>query len=229
MDAKKFMKILLVDDHALVREGVKFVLERYNAATDVLEANDCAVALDLAAQHPDIDLVLLDLSLPGMTGFEGLCCLQERLPNIPIVVLSASEDPAHIRQALARGARGYIPKTCTNEVMLSALQVVLSGGEYVPRAALGLTSVDNGASLGPRAELANQAAGHGLTQRQIGVLKLVIQGKTNKEIARQLAIAETTVRAHVTAIFKALNVTNRTQAGYVATRLGLWPSENANA
>ena len=224
MNAEKTMKVLLVDDHALVREGIKLVLERYSAAVRVLEANDCGVALDLAAKHPDIDLVLLDLSLPGMSGFEGLRCLRERLPDIPIVVLSASEDPVHMRQALADGAKGFIPKSCTNEVMLSALHVVLSGGEYVPRAALGSMPGEGGADISPRAVKENA---HGLTQRQIGVLKLVIQGKTNKEIARQLSISETTVRAHVTAIFKALNVTNRTQAGYVATRLGLWPGGNS--
>lgn len=215
------MKILIADDHALVREGLRHVLRRLDDDAVVVEAADCAEALQLAERYGEFDVVLLDVAMPGMNGLNGLARLRERLPSTPIVMLSASEDAGLVREALQRGAQGFIPKSSTGNVMLSALRLIFSGGVYLPPSLLCQPSVPTNvvpASDGERLERAD--AGLGLTQRQREVLALIVKGKTNKEIARALNMSETTVRTHTTAIFRALNVSNRTQAGHVAAKRG---------
>lgn len=215
------MKILIADDHALVREGLRHVLRRLDDDAVVVEAADCAEALQLAERYGEFDVVLLDVAMPGMDGLNGLARLRERLPSTPIVMLSASEDAGLVREALQRGAQGFIPKSSTGNVMLSALRLIFSGGVYLPPSLLCQPSVPANvvpASDGERLERAD--AGLGLTQRQREVLALIVKGKTNKEIARALNMSETTVRTHTTAIFRALNVSNRTQAGHVAAKRG---------
>lgn len=214
------MKILLVDDHALVREGLTHILNRLDDVTVILEAADCNGALKLAKQHPDIDVALLDITLPGMNGIEGIDRLRERLPSTPIVMLSVSEDPEIVQKALRRGAQGFIPKSSTGNVMLSALRLVLSGGVYLPPSLLHRPGLPG--SRPPPTSKAPESIDDGLdlTHRQREVLALVIKGRTNKEIARELNMSEATVRTHATAIFKTLNVTNRTQAGHIAAQRG---------
>lgn len=215
------VKILLADDHALVREGLRHVLCRLDGEAVIVEAADCNEALQIAERHTDFDVALLDVAMPGMDGLEGIGRLRQRLPSTPIVMLSASEDVSLVREALRRGAQGFIPKSSTGNVMLSALRLIFSGGIYLPPSLLCQPTAP--ASVAPTAdgEPLNRAdAGPGLTQRQSEVLALMVKGKTNKEIARILNISETTVRTHATAIFRALNVTNRTQAGHVAAKRG---------
>ena len=209
------MKILVADDHALFRDGLRYVLARLADSVEILEAKDGGEALALAAAQPDLDLVLLDLAMPGMDGFAGLRALRARIPSVPVVIVAASEESSDIRVALDGGAMGFIPKSSTSDVMLSALRLVLSGGVYLPPALLNRLSTGKG--------LARKAAptldALGLTPRQHDVLRLLGQGKSNKEIAQTLALTEGTVKLHVSAILKTLDVDNRTQAVIAAARL----------
>lgn len=214
------MKILIVDDHPLIREALRHVLKALDHGLDLLEAQNCAEAVALAADHPDIDLVLLDLALPGSDGFDALRDLREHHSTIPVVVLSASDEPETVLRALDAGAMGFIPKASKNDVLVGALRLVLSGGVYLPaqvlrgRAAIAVPQPPAAAPTLTYRDL-------GLTERQAEVLALLIKGKPNKLICRELNLAEGTVKIHISAILKALNVANRTQAVIEVGRLGL--------
>jgi len=210
------MKILVADDHTLFREGLRHVLARLADDVEIIEAGDCAQALEAVESHGDIVLVLLDLHMPGRDGFAALEVLSRRHMALPIVVLSGSEDRTDMQRALDGGAMGFIPKSASAAVMLSALRLVLAGGVYVPPAMVQAGARDAAPRSTPETVL---------TPRQIDVLARVIEGKPNKIIADELHLTEATVKAHVTAVFKALNVTNRTQAARAAERLGLKVSE----
>ena len=210
------MKILVIDDHALIRQALQNMLRVLDSGAEVLESADCSAALTLAAEQPDLDLILLDLHLPGMGGMDALTHFRQSHPAVPVVVLSGDNDRQTVLTAIDRGAMGFIPKSSSNDVMLSALRLVLSGGMYLPTEILdhtGLAKVGNSGST-TSAEL-------GLTDRQMEVLALLLQGKSNKLICRELGLAEGTVKIHVTAVLKALNVTSRTQAVIAASQLGL--------
>ena len=212
------MKILIADDHELFREGLRHVLGQLEDNVQVVEAGDFSQAFALADSHPDIDIVLLDLNMPGANWDEGLPRLRATLPqDVPVVVLSAADDRRSVLQAVEMGAAGYIPKTSSSRVMLSALKLVLSGGVYLPPALIE-RSVPRGEGLNPA--VVEQAMSI-LTPRQREVLSLLGEGKSNKEIARILELAEGTVKLHVTAILKALNVNNRTRAVVAAAQMGL--------
>lgn len=206
------MKILLIDDHPLVREGLRHVLTELCHELTPLEAASAAEALALASQHPDINLALLDLNLPDMDGFCALEALREGYPAIPVVVLSAYNDRATVLKAIDQGAMGFIGKSSGSQVMLSALRLVLSGGVYLPPEAL--TPARDEMRISPPQDLA-------LTERQKEVLALMVQGKSNKLICRELGLAEGTVKIHVSAILRALNVETRTQAVLAVANLGL--------
>lgn len=208
------MKILVADDHPLIREAFRHLLTELERDVVVLEAGDCDSACRLIEQLPDLDLVLLDLRLPGAGGFATLEKLRNNHPALPVVVVSALEDASTVRAALARGAMGFIPKSSSNDVMLSALRLVLSGGRYLPPEILS----GDGAAAPP-----SSFADVHLTDRQREVLALVIQGKSNKHICRELGLAEATVKIHVTAILRALKVTSRAQAIVAVNQLGLSP------
>ncbi len=221
------MKILLVDDHTLCREGLRFVLSQLTSEVQIFEAGTFRAALIQASSHKDINLCLLDLALPDTEGFEALTTLHGRFPDLPIVAMSDSEDPRDVEYALGAGALGFIPKSLSSELMLSALRLVMSGGIYVPPQLL----ESNGATSGARARLSttNQPAQvsrsspheHGLTERQLEVLALVVQGKSNKQIADALILTEGTVKIHVAAICKTLSAANRTQAAITAVHMNL--------
>ena len=220
------MKILLADDHPMVREGLKLLLKRLDTDVFIIEAHDYPDAMRSAAAHEDLSLVVLDRSMPGMDSHGGLRALRQHIPDTPIVVLSASEDPAHVWESLESGARGYIPKSCGKEVMFNALRLVLSGGTYLPPTLLKQHPLPPSAKYAQRwtasitgIEDASQSLG--LTLRQLEVWASLIRGKPNKKIAQDLDISEATVRTHVNAIFKALGVNNRTEAVHVAASLGL--------
>jgi DNA-binding NarL/FixJ family response regulator len=203
------MKILIVDDHHLIREGLKPVLQRLGdgAPASVLEASSFQMAVEYADAHPDLDLVVLDLHMPGVEGFAALNDLQERQPGLPIVIMSGADDPALMRQAIDLGALGFIPKSSGSEVILNALRLVLSGGTYLPREIM--------AAPPARPKKPTRAArlqDLGLTPRQVEVLELLVAGQPNKAICRELDLSEGTVKTHIAAIFRALDVTSRVQA-----------------
>lgn len=219
---KKAMKILIADDHELFRDGLRHVLEQLDADVQVVEASDYKQAIAAAESEENIDVVLLDLAMPGMPWGEGLQALRECLPSsVPLIVLSASDDRRHVLQAVNLGAAGFIPKTSSSRVMLSALKLVLSGGVYLPPALLDQATGSTNPGESPGAPFGAENAASFLTPRQREVLTLLGQGKSNKEIARVLQLAEGTVKLHVTAILKALNVNNRTRAVVAASQLGL--------
>jgi DNA-binding NarL/FixJ family response regulator len=214
------MQILVVDDHPLILEALKQVLRDLDPEIEVLEARDAQLALDQAARHPELSLVLLDLTLPGKHGFELLCELRHDLPQLPVVVLSATEDRDTVMRAINDGAMGFIPKTSRTEVLIAALRLVFSGGVYLPPSAFSMQSGSMAESRLP-APATRSPREVGLTDRQAQVLALLVQGKSNKLICRALDLAEGTVKIHVTAILRALNVSNRTEAVVAVSRLGL--------
>ena len=214
------MKILLVDDHHLIRDGMRPVLERLahdGEAIEILEADTFETAVAAATRAPDLDLVLLDLRLPGVTHFEALEGLRDRFPALPIVLMSGDDEPDLVRGAIGRGALGYIPKSSTAEVILNAIRLVLSGGTYIPPEAIGRS-----ARGGPAPSSAEDIAARlGITPRQADVLALLLAGKSNKVISRELNLAESTVKNHIAAVFRALDVTTRVQAVLAAAKHGI--------
>jgi DNA-binding NarL/FixJ family response regulator len=216
------MKALVVDDHVLIRDALRGVLREFEADSTILEAGNSDDANRLVADNPDLELILLDLNLPGRNGFELLAELRDRHPAISAVVLSASQDREDIARALDLGALGYIPKSAKREVMLSALELIFSGGIYVPPEILnGVPPIQR-----PPTASGSLPSTTALTERQLEVLSLMMQGKSNKAICRDLGLAEPTVKNHVTAILKALKVTNRTEAVIAAGILRLGPQRN---
>jgi DNA-binding NarL/FixJ family response regulator len=218
------MKILIVDDHPLIREAVRHVLAQLDRDVQVFDADSCTSAAEQIAAHEDLDLVLLDLSLPGSSGLSALESLRDQFPTVPVVVLSARDDAGVVVGALDAGAMGFIPKTSSNELMISALRLVFSGGVYVPPQAISPVPHDDPAAPDPRSDALPPGMNPseiGLTERQTEVLALMLQGKPNKLICRELNLAEGTVKIHVTAILKALGASNRTQAVIAASRMGL--------
>jgi DNA-binding NarL/FixJ family response regulator len=221
---RSVVKILVVDDHPLILEALHHVLKQLDGDVRVFDAQSADQAHVLLRTHDDADLLLLDLGLPGADGLELLARLRSSHPSIPVVVLSASDARDNVMRAIDVGAMGFIPKSSSNQVMLGALRLVLSGGVYLPPAALVHDGAARGAPMAstPAArEGATSARELGLTERQAQVLALILQGKPNKLICRELDLAEGTVKIHVAAILRALNVSTRTQAVIEASRLGL--------
>jgi len=212
------MKILIADDHPLVREGIRNVLLGISAEQQTLEAAGFGEAKSIAEQQPELDLVILDLSMPEMNGVYSLREMRSLLPSTPIAVVSASEDLCDIRNAIDNGANGYIPKSSSNEIMRNAIQLILSGGLYLPPQWAKLQTPDR----------RNNNDTDNLTNRQLEILQLLSIGKANKEIARDLDISDKTVKAHLTDIFRRLHANNRTQAVHAAMTLGLLTNTRAS-
>lgn len=223
------MKILIVDDHALIRDALQGVLKKLKRGVTVLEAADCRQAMQTIESNPDINLILLDLTLPDRDGFSVLAELRERYPAIAVVVMSGAQDRATVTKVLELGAAGFIPKSARREVTLSALQLIFAGGVYVPPEIL---APEKAAPAPPGQRRDNRAivalADIGLSERQKDVLALMMQGKSNKVICRTLDLAEPTVKNHVTAILRALKVSNRTEAVIAVNELG-WKLPAAKA
>lgn len=205
------MKILLADDHKLVRAGLVLVLKQMEEGVELLEAGSGREAVELFKANSDLDLVLMDLDLPEGSGLEALDAIHAQNDALPVVILSAMEDQAMVARAMELGARGFIPKSASGEVMVNSLRLVLSGGICLPP------------GYGEKGRSEDAADMPSLTHRQLEVLRLMAQGNSNKEIARDLDISENTVRVHISAIISALDATNRTEAAYSAQRLGLIP------
>lgn len=219
------MHILLVDDHTLFREALLHVLNQLDSQIVVLEAANAEEAAQLISHTRNLDLILLDIDLPGVDGLTALPELRELAPTVPIVVLSGSETSQHVKRAIDNGAVGYIPKSCSSHEMLAALRIVLQGDVYIPPRLLGKLGAS---ALSPAPPFDDTPPQTLLTSRQIEVLDLMAQGLPNKSIAKSLNVAEGTVKLHVAAILRALGARNRTQAVTEASRLGLIPTPNRN-
>lgn len=223
------MKILVVDDHVLIREALRGVLrELKGEGVVVIEASDARQAMLQLEKNPDVELVLLDLGLPDRDGFEILAELAERHPTVSVVVHSANQDRDRVARALELGAIGFIPKAAKREVLLGAFNLIFSGGMYIPPEILERRPpcpvAPQAAPAPPNRRVS--AADLGLTERQMEVLALMMQGKSNKAICRVLNLAEPTVKIHVSAILKALKAANRTEAVMAAAGLGLGPRQD---
>lgn len=206
------LKVLIIEDHALVREGLLLAVRGLEDGAETMGAEDADAALRLLDANDDVDLILLDLMLPGTSGMALLGVIRKRYPTIPVVILSALDDAETASRALRQGASGFVPKSSSTDVLLDALGQVLDGEVYLPhhmREAMAREGSGRNRSLADR---------YGLTAAQMRVLELLTQGKTNRQIAEMLGVTEGTVKIHVSAIFKALNVTNRSQALLVASR-----------
>ncbi len=214
------MRVLVADEHALFREGLRHVVAEVATTPQISEAGDFDEALARVRESGPFDLILLGLTLPGLPGFDGIGTLARSSPQAAIVVLSASENPADVARALACGARGYVLKSSRAEVLHHVLSLVLVGEIYVPPIVMALGA----AAAGP--------GGHGnglldkLTPRERDVLGWLVDGLSNKAIAQELAIGEGTVKVHLKAVLRKLDVANRTQAATLAVRLG-WPPVGA--
>ena len=209
------MQIILLDDHALFREATAILLQRLEDEVTVLDAATAKEALSMLVHYQDVDLLILDLGLPDLSGFEAIPEFRRAAPGTPILVLSATEGESTVRKLMNLGISGYVSKSANSHELLSAVRVVLSGGVYIPPRYLG----DN--SIGEPTELVEHPVNSLLTRRQRDVLKLIADGKSNKLIARALHISEATVKMHVSALLRLLDASNRTEAVNIAMRRGL--------
>ena len=207
------MKFLVIDDHELIREAMRGALAELDGEAAILEAPDSREAMRLIEEHPDVDLILLDLNLPDRDGFSVLTDLRKSHPAISVVVMSAQQDHDSVVKALNQGALGFIPKSATRKVILGAVQLVISGGVYIPPQALpGQEQAPSAPEGMPQAAGARPVSDQrpvspadlGLTERQMDMLiTLIMQGKSNKAICRVLDLSEPTVKSHVSAILRA--------------------------
>lgn len=233
--ASGIYKVAVVDDHAIVRSGIGILLQ--NLLGDdalVLEAGSIAEAVVVFEENPDVALALLDLSLPDATGLEGLHLLRKRFPDLPLVIISANEDCKLMLEAYRAGVLGFIPKTSNSKITLSALRLVIAGGQYLPVAAMSTLNtrpVDDfeeiefrrDAAISEKEEREPARWERQLSARQMDVLRLMIQGKPNKEIARDLGLSVGTVKNHVAVVLRALDANNRSKAVMMALLAGVEP------
>ncbi len=205
------MRILVIEDHTLVREGLLLALKALcepGAQGEILGAKDADEATAMLEANDDFDLILLDLMLPGTSGMAFLGVIRKRHPHIPVVILSALDDGDTVMKAIRQGAAGFVSKASPTETLLGALREVLAGEIWLPPEYRDMS--------GKRRRAKTVAERFGLTKSQARVLELLAEGKTNREIGQLLDVTEGTVKIHVSAIFKALNVSNRSQALLVA-------------
>jgi DNA-binding NarL/FixJ family response regulator len=205
------VRILVIEDHTLVREGLLLALKALgdaNAQTEILGAKDADEATVMLEANDDFDLILLDLMLPGTSGMAFLGVIRKRHPHVPVVILSALDDGDTVMKAIRQGAAGFVSKASPTDTLLGALREVLAGEIWLPPEYRDMS--------GKRRRAKTVAERFGLTKSQARVLELLAEGKTNREIGQLLDVTEGTVKIHVSAIFKALNVSNRSQALLVA-------------
>ena len=222
---------LIIDDHQLFADGLRSILEQLDDHVTVFAVTRAADALALISEQGHFDAVLLDLNLPDAHGLQVLNALNRAFPLLPVIIVSADDNPADMRRALHCGARGYIHKGSTGKIVTHAIRLVLDGGVYIPPQMLRVTP-DSQADAADRAlgtETTSDFARRispspcALTPRQMEVLGCIIDGLSNKQIGQRLDISEATAKAHVTAVLKSLNAPNRTTAAQTARKLG-WVS-----
>ncbi|MCU1784070.1 response regulator transcription factor [Pseudomonas sp. 13B_2.1_Bac1] len=204
-------KILIADDHPLFREAIHNVISDGFPGSDVMETADLDSALALTQEHDDLDLILLDLNMPGMHGLNGLINLRNESPTIPVVIVSAEQDKQIVLQAITYGAVGFITKSSPRLQMTEAIQQILNGNVYLPPDIIRTHKPGTHRRLNENPGFAPELL-QALTRKQLLVLERMTKGESNKQIAYTLEIAETTVKAHVSAILRKLNVHNRVQA-----------------
>lgn len=211
-------RVIIADDHALVRGGIAMLLRGLNSECEVLETDGYEQTLSLLSQTDNVDLVLVDLCMPGVRGMEAVSHIRKTWPDVPVVLVTAEENTKTIFEALKAGVSGYIPKSSTPEVTMSAIRLVMAGGIYLPPSVVRTSDADLGQGSG-RAPEQWRLAGSGaseikskLTRRQIEVLDLLVLGKSNNAIADALGLTPGTVKIHISRIFKVLEVSNRTEA-----------------
>lgn len=205
-------KILLADDHPLFREAIINVIKNSFPGCETLETEDLESALEIAQKEDDLDLILLDLNMPGMNGLNGLITLRNDLPTVPVVIVSAEEDKQIVLQAITYGAVGFITKSSPRDQMTEALKQILAGNVYLPSDIIRSSQPDNRRTQRKDDNQIPPELLSSLTRRQLLVLERMSKGESNKQIAYNLNIAETTVKAHVSAILRKLGVHNRIQA-----------------
>jgi DNA-binding NarL/FixJ family response regulator len=207
--------VIVADDHPLFRTAIKEALEAEQGETNFLEASSFESLQELVDEQKEVDLVLLDLHMPGVSGFAGLVYLCKRYPSVPVVIISANEDPVVIKRALEHGAAGFIPKSSSIDTITQAISSILLGEIWAPA----MTQSDLPGNNTSEVELAERMAQ--LTPQQFKVLMMMSQGLLNKQIAYELGVSEATIKAHVTAIMTKLGVSNRTQAVLAANQLSV--------
>lgn len=205
------MRLLIADDHDLIRDMFVELVKELSEDLQVYHAGTLPEALELARTTAGLDLILLDLRMPGMNGLVGLKVIREASPQVPVMVMSGNADPEMMRDALQAGAAGFIPKTMRAAPMLSALRLVLSGGRYVPE------QVIQEMSKAPSKDLPGFES---LSRRELDVLRQLVKGQTNKEIGRELELGDVTIGLHLRSIYRKLGVKSRTQAVRLALRQG---------
>ncbi len=207
-------RILIADDHPLMRTALAQTLGQAMAGAEILEVSRFDQIKPVLETGEGVDIILLDLHMPGMSGLIGLMMLRSEHPAIPVIVVSASEDPVTIQRSIDYGASGFVPKSAPNTQIVEAINAVLDGDLWLPEL--------HGAHDAEAPDPAQRAAT--LTPQQLRVLAGIAEGKLNKQIAYEMNVAETTVKAHVTTILRKLNVLTRTQAAVLASQLALAPA-----
>jgi len=213
------MKFIIADDHPLFRDALKRTVASLFPMAQLIEADTTASLQQRLEAADDLDLLLLDLHMPGSSGFTGLVHVRARYPSLPVIVVSGNEEPSVMRRAIAHGASGYIPKSSSLEEMAQAIAGVLDGDVWLPASAAGSQQTQ----LAPdEVDIAERI--RDLTPQQFRVLMMLADGLLNKQIAYELNVSEATIKAHMTAILRKLGASNRTQAVVAAARLQLDPS-----
>ena len=216
------MNILIADDHTFIRSGLQDNLKQIMPQAVIFNADSATQALQLAAQNIDFRLAIVDLFMPDMDGFAFLRKLCTNHPELPIIVISATDNPAHVRKVLELGAMGFIPKSSSTQQFNNVVNIVLSGGTHIPASfADSLRLHDAEVSIADDADTEEALLKRQLTVRQKEILAKLGEGKSNKQIARELLVSENTVKVHVSSILKVLKLDNRTQAGIAAEKLNL--------
>lgn len=214
------LQVLLADDHALFRDGMRYVLQQLGEEVEILDAGNFADALTLAEANPELDLALLDLNMPGSDGVASARIFCQRFPCIPLVVVSGSDQRSDIEWVMEYGAMGFISKMSSGKIMVSALRMVLEGGIYLPPQLLAqsVAVLAHGEQDKSNNSQVNKS---GLTKRQMQVLQHLAAGLSNKEISAKMNLADGTVKVHVAAAFQVLQVSSRLDAVRKARNLGL--------
>jgi len=216
--ASTHYRLVIADDHPLFRGALREAVTGLFDSSDIAEAGSFDDISKLLDRNTDVDLVLLDLAMPGVRGFSGLMYMRAQYPGIPVVIVSGNDDPAVIRRCMDFGASGFIPKTLGVDHMRKAIERVIGGGTWTPPD-VDLSAKPDDASAAILARLAS------LTPQQVRVLMMLSEGLLNKQIAYELSVSEATVKAHVSAILQKLGVESRTQAVIAASKIevGQWP------
>lgn len=209
------MRILIADDHALVRENFRDFLIREIDGAAIDEADSFRAIGDALARYADYDLIIVDLNMPGMEGRESIARINSAHPKIPIIVFSGSYEPEQINKMITAGASGFIPKTVSGDTMKTAIDLVLAGGTYIPKEALNAGTDKRSKKEAPHDDL--------LTPRESDVLRELLNGNSNREIAEALGVKDFTVKAHMQNIFRKFDADNRTQVIIKAIELGYQP------